>query len=164
MKEKSLKNVFEGAFDFLEREYGFFKIASSKEDWGYHLILINSTTGIEINYEFKEALIQVIVYRLIDGKIKKNITSAIRSGEPITGFSLEWILALRNPEAQIKPAYEYGINSQFYEKNTGLKNYADIVAKSLKEYASDMLKGDFTVFDTLDTKVREHYKSYYKNG
>ena len=61
------------------------------------------------------------------------------------------------------PAYEYGINSQFYEKNNGLKNYAGIVAIRLKEYASDILKGDFSVFSMLDKMVREHYKSYYED-
>lgn len=76
---------------------------------------------------------------------------------------MDWILTLRNPEAKIKPAYEYGINSQFYEKNIGLKNYADIVAMRLKEYGSDILKGDFSIFSTLDKMVKKYHKSYYEN-
>ncbi len=163
MRKKKLEQVFEQTFDFLKNEYGFNTILSEREDWGYYFTAINSTTGIEIQYEFKEAFIQIVIYRLIDGKIVKNITNAIKNNEPITGFSLEWILALKNAEAQIKPAYEYGIESKYYEKENGLKNYASIVAERLKEYASDILKGDFSVFSTLDIMVKENYKSYYQN-
>ena len=163
MKEEELEQVFEEAFDFLKNEYGFNTLLSKREDWGYYFTAINLTTGIEIKYEFKEAFIQIVIYKLIDGKIVKNITKAIKNNETITGFSLEWILALKNPEAQIKPAYEYGIESKFYEKENGLKNYASIFAERLKEYASDILKGDFSVFSTLDIMVKENYKSYYQN-
>jgi hypothetical protein len=161
--EKELEQVFEETFDFLKNEYGFNALLSKREDWGYYFTAINSTTGIEIKYEFREAFIQIVVYRLIDGEIVKNITNAIKNNEPITGFSLEWILALKNPEAQIRPAYEYGIKSGFYEKESGLKNYASIVAERLKEYASDILKGDFSVFSILDRMVKENYKSHYQN-
>lgn len=163
MKKKELEQVFEKAFEFLKNEYDFNTLLSKREDWGYYFTAVNSTTGIEIKYEFKEAFIQIVIYRLIDGEIIKNITNAIKNNELITGFSLEWILALKNPEAQIKPAYEYGIESEFYEKEIGLKNYALIVAERLKEYASDILKGDFSVFSTLDIMVKENYKSYYQN-
>ena len=137
MNRVIFENIFETAFDFLKNEFGFQILTSCKEDWGYHLIAKNSTTGVEVIYEFREALVQVIIYKLANGKIMKNMTRAIKSGEPISGFSLEWILALRNPEAQIKPAYKYGINSEFYEQNIGLKNYIDLVVSRLKEYASD---------------------------
>ena len=163
MKKKESEQIFEETFDFLKNEYGFNTVLSKREDLGYYFTAINSTTGIEINYEFKEAFIQIVIYRLIDGKIVKNITNAIKSNEPITGFSLEWILALRNPEAQIKPAYEYGIESPFYEKENGLKNYLSIVMERLKDYASDILEGDFSVFSTLDIMVKENYESYYQN-
>ena len=163
MKKKELEHIFEETFDFLKNEYGFNTVLSKREDWRYYFTAINSTTGVEIKYEFKETVIQIVIYRLIDGKIVKNITNAIKNNEPITGFSLEWILALKNPEAQIKPAYEHGIKSAFYEKENGLKNYASIVAERLKEYASDILKGDFSVFNTLDIMVKENYKSYYQN-
>ncbi len=163
MKKKELEQVFEQAFCFLKSEYGFNTILSKREDGGYYFTAINSTTGIEIIYEFKEAFIKIVIYKLINGEIVKNITNAVKNNEPITGFSLEWILALKNPKAQIKPAYEYGIGSKYYEKGNGLKNYVLIVAERLEEYASDILKGDFSVFSTLDIMVKENYNSYYKN-
>lgn len=76
---------------------------------------------------------------------------------------MDWILALKNPDSQIKPAYEYGNESKFYEKENGLNNYVLFVAEILKEYASDILKGDFSVFSTLDKMVKDKYKNYYQN-
>jgi predicted small secreted protein len=163
MKGTELEQVFKETFDFLKIDYGFSTILSKKEKWGYFFVAANATTGIEIKYEFKEAFIQIVIYRLVNGKIVKNITNAIKNNEPITGFSLEWILALKNQEAQIKPVYEYGIKSTFYEKENGFKNYASIVAERLKEYASDILKGDFSVFDDLDIMIKENYKNYHQS-
>jgi hypothetical protein len=161
---KKIEQIFEEAFAFLVREYNFIVLSSRKERWGYYFTAINSTTGIEIEYEFREALIRPIVYRLVNGKIVKNTTSAIKNNKPIMGFSLEWILTLKNPEAQIKPAYEYGVESKFYDESAGLENYASFVAERLKEHADDVLKGDFSIFNTLDALVKENYKNYYTNS
>jgi hypothetical protein len=163
MGKKSLEKIFEEAFSFLNSEYAFNTASSKKEDWGYYFTAVNPTTGIEIKYEFKEAYVQVIVYRLIDGKIVRNITKAIKNNEPISGFSLEWIIALKNPEAQIKPAFDYGIESKFYDNNNGFKNYVEFVAKRLREYAAELLQGDFTSFSKLDEMVKKQYKDYYGN-
>jgi len=153
MKKRELDNLFIEAFDFLFTEYSFKNISSKLESWGYKLIAANSTTGIEIKCEFREAFIVVVVYRLIDGKIINNIDRAVRSNEPMAGFGLEWIIKLKNPELQIKSAYDYEIN---------LNDYALMVAGRLKEYASDILNGDFSMFGTLDAMVKESYKDYYK--
>jgi hypothetical protein len=37
------------------------------------------------------------------------------------------------------------------------------VAGRLKEYASDVLKGDFSIFSDLDAMVKKEYKDYYRN-
>lgn len=41
---------------------------------------------------------------------------------------------------------------------SGLKNYVEFVAGKLKEYASDILKGDFSIFNNLDKLVKENYR------
>lgn len=163
MNKKNLRKIFEESFSFLNSEYAFNTVVSKKEDWGYFFEAVNPTTGIEVKYEFKEAHIQVNIYKLVDGKIVKNIANAIKNNESISGFSLEWIIAFKNPEAQVKPAYEYGKESEFYDDNNGLSNYVIFVAKKLKEYASEMLQGDFSVFGKLDEMVKKQYKEYYEN-
>lgn len=160
MRNTKLVQTFEYTFNFLKEDYGFNTLESRKEKWGYYFKGINTTTGIEIKYEFREALIQVMLYKLVDGRMVKNVTNAIKNNEPITCFSLDWVINLKKPEAKIKPAYEYGIESKFFDKENGLKNYILIVSESLKEYASDILKGDFSVFSTLDRMVKKKYKSF----
>ena len=153
MNKGELDNIFKEAFAFLFSDHGCSIISSKKESWGYKLVAANSTTGIEIIYEFREAYIVVVVFRLIDGKIVNNIDRAVKSNEPMAGFGLEWIVNLKNPELKIKSAYDYEIN---------IIDYASMVADRLKEYASDILNGDFSMFSTLDTMVKESYKDYYK--
>lgn len=162
MKSKKLEHTFEKYFHYLEGEHGFKTMLSERKEWRYCFIAMNLTTGIEIIYEFKEAYIQVILHKLINGEILHSITNSIKNNTPITGFSLEWILALRNPKEQIKPAYNYPPNHQYYKKD-GLEKYVAMVAEKLKEYASDILNGDFSVFTTLDSMVKENYHNYYKN-
>jgi len=160
MKEQRIEDIFEEAFYFLLTDYEFSLTRSKKENWGYELIAMNSCTGVEIIYEFREAFAQIILYKLVDGKIVKNMTNAIRNNEPITGVSLEWIIAYKNPKARIKPTYEYGVESPFHEKN-GLKNYVLFVANGLKEYAGDVLNGDFSIFGILDVMIKDNYWAYY---
>lgn len=157
MKKKELEIIFEETFGFLLTDYNFCISFSKQEGWGYHLIATNSTTGIEIEYEFKEAFIQIYLYKLVDGKIVKNVSSAIKNDEPIMGFGLGWIIQLVNPTDKIRPAYEYKEEPSFYDNKNGLRNYASFIASKLKRYASDILKGDFSLFGDLDTLVKENY-------
>jgi len=161
MSKKVLRETFLEAFDFLWNEFGFVVINDTEDNWGYLLEAKTEIAGIRIEYEYREASVLVTLYKLINGKIVENTAQAILNNWEINGFSLDWILALRNPEAQTKPAYEYGVDSVFYEKDNGLKNYIRVVADRLKEYASDILQGDFSVFGILDAMVRDYYKNYY---
>ena len=156
MKKTELEKIFEETFGFLLTDYNFCKTLSKQEEWGYHFIATNSTTGIEIEYEFREAYIQIYVYKLVDGKIVKNVSNAIKNNKPIMGFGLGWIIESVNPADRIKPAYEYGKESSFYDNENGLKNYADFVASKLKRYANDILRGDFSLFGDLDALVKEN--------
>jgi len=161
MKKSDLERIYKEVFSFLFTEYNFTIISSKSENWGYKLVAQNSTTGIEIIDEFREAYIQIYLYKLVDGEIIRNSVYTIKTNEPIEGFELGWIIELKNPKAQIKPAYEYEIDSPFFDEKNGRKNYANFVASRLKEYASDILNGDFSSFSALDTMVKEYYK---KNG
>jgi len=163
MKKTELKRIFEESFGFLITDYGFILVSSKSESWGYKLVAKNATTGIEIIDEFREAYIEIILYRLVGGEIINNVNDAIRNGEPILGFGLGWVIKLKNPDDQIKPVYEYGLKSPFYDENNGRKNYTEFVASKLKEYASDIISGDFSSFPTLDTMVKEYWKEYQKS-
>ena len=161
--KKELKLLFENTFRFLITDYNFNVISTKTDNGGFSLLAKNLTTGVKIIYELREAYIHIILYKLIDGEIVRNTVSAIKNAEPINGFELGWIIELKNPEAQLKPVYEYGIESPFYDEKNGRKNYVEFVADRLKEYAGDILSGDFSTFSTLDKMVKEHCKNYNKN-
>ena len=160
MNKKELDCLFKEVFNFLIIDYNFSVQSSKKDNFGYKLIMVNSTTGVEVKYEFREADIHIVLYRLTSGRIVNNINEALITNEPMEGFGLGWIINFKNSDAQIKPAYEYSIASSYYDKSSGLKNYAKFVAGRLKEFADDILRGDFSIFSDLDYVVKENYKRH----
>jgi hypothetical protein len=161
MKRKTLELLFREVFGFLLDEFNFRIILSKSDNFGYYMTVLNPTTGIELEYEIRECFVNIVLYKLIDQKLVKRTNSAIIDGTPITGFSFDWILALRNPEVEILPTYKYEEYSIFHDKEIGFKAYLSMIAQKLKEYASDILKGDFSIFPELDVMVKEHWKDYY---
>ncbi|MBK8503664.1 MAG: hypothetical protein IPL46_16510 [Saprospiraceae bacterium] len=93
-----------------------------KEDWGYELIYLNNTTGVKITYEFREAYIFIMLIKLVDGSLIENPRS-IQENNVLYGYGLDDVIGLRNPQALIKPAYQYGEESEYYDKKKGLTLY-----------------------------------------
>ena len=168
MKNKELKQLFNDVFSFLKVDYGFDVISSKVDRWGYRFLGKNLTTGIKVIYEVREACIYVFLYKLIDGEIYHNFYHALKNDEKeqMLGFALDWIIELKDPEAQIKPTYEYddGPDSPFYDKENGFRNYAESVAEKLRKYGDEVMRGDFSVFEPLDAIVKDYYRDYYKNN
>lgn len=146
--------VVKKAFEYLVNDYGFSLAKSRKVAGGYEILFTNKTTGVLIEYEFREAYVFVMVYRLVNGIFVAN-PRPIKSDTVMNGFSLDDILALRNPDAMMKPAYEYGTESEFYNQASGLGLYVRKFAENLRNYASEMLGGDFQLFDKLEEIVKQ---------
>jgi hypothetical protein len=160
MSKDSLEKLFEESFSFLIDDFNFKIIKSRDEDWGYSYEATNNTTGIEIVYEFTQAYVNIMIFKLINGEIIKNTVQAIRHDEIINGFSMDLIVQIRNPKDLIKPAYQYGKDSDFYKPKVGLKNYVSLFVGNLKKYAFDVLNGDFSIFTQLDEIMKKKYKDY----
>lgn len=163
MANRTLSAMFEDVFSFLVDEYSFNILISKDEDWGYTFRAVNDTTGVEIIYEFTQAYLNIMLYRLIDGKIINNTMKAIKNNELINGFNLDLIIQIKNPSDMIQPAYVYGEDSEFYKPEVGLRNYLLLFANNLRTYATGILSGDFEIFILLDENMKEKYKDYYKN-
>jgi hypothetical protein len=160
MRKNELRETFITSFDFLWNSYGFVIKKDKKEDWGYTLEAVNKVAGIKVVYEYREAFVNVILYKLINGEIIENTNKAILNNEKINGFSIDYIIKLLNPDDLEKPYYPK--ESEVDEKND-LKFYVLKVAEKVKKYGTEILMGDFTLFDKLDTMVKEYYKDYYNN-
>jgi len=159
MSIKDFNIIAQEQFKFLESEYGFRLLKCEKEDWGYELIYLNNKTGVKITYEYREAYIFIMLYQLEDGKIVENPKS-IDGNATLYGYAMEDLINLRNPDALIKPAYEYGEQSEYYDKENGLSLYVSAFASNLKKYAKDVLDGNFTIFPELEKIVKDRVKKY----
>jgi len=159
MAAKDFDIIAQEQFKFLESEYSFSLSKCKKEDWGYELIYLNDTTGVKITYEYREAYVFIMLYQLIDGELRENPRN-IEDNTILHGYGLDDLISLRNSQALIKPAYEYGEQSEYYDQENGLSLYVAAFAGNLKAYAKDILNGDFTIFPDLDKIVKERVKKY----
>lgn len=146
-------------FKFLESDFGFKLIVCNKQNWGYEMTYLSDKVGVKINYEFSEAYIFIMLYKLMDGKLIEN-PRIIENSTILYGYSLDDIVNLQNPSALIKPAYQYGGGSEYYDKEKGLTLYVSAFANNLKEYAANILVGDFKIFKETDKVVKERANKY----
>jgi len=148
-----IKSIFKEEFKFLIEKFEFhLKKGIQNKDY-YEIIYLNSTTGVQIKYEYKESYIFIMLYKLDSGKLRMNPFN-INQDTVLFGFSLDDILYLRNSESIIKPSYEYEEKSIFFNEKNGFKLYVSCFAKNLNEYAKDILMGDFSIFDKLNQLVK----------
>ncbi|WP_061218404.1 hypothetical protein [Leptospira weilii] len=157
MKKPSFDILVKKYFKFLELDYNFRFIKSKRERWGYEILYLNQTTGVKIVYEYREAYIFIFLYRLIDGELIEN-PGNINENTLIYGFSLGDIINIKNPSALLKPTYEYPENSHYHDKENGWNQYISDFANNLKQYANDVLAGNFEIFEKVDPIVKERAK------
>ena len=154
MEAPNFDTIIKEQFKFLEFNYDFHLSECIQETWGYRIIYLSDKVGIKITYEYREAYIFIMIYKLIAGELIENPRS-IKEDTPLYGYELDDILSLRKPPALIKPAYKYGKDSRYYDEKNGLTEYVTAFADNLKKYAADILSGNFEVFKELDKIVKE---------
>lgn len=159
MARKDFDNIVQEQFKFLKSEYGFRLLKCEKKDWGYELIYLNNTTGVKVTYEYQAAYIFIMLYQLENGELRENPRN-IDDSTTLYGYGLDDLVGLRNSHALIKPAYEYGEQSKYYDKDNGLSLYVAAFANNLKTYGKDILSGDFTIFPELNKIVKGRIKGY----
>ncbi|GAK58227.1 hypothetical protein U27_05200 [Candidatus Vecturithrix granuli] len=157
MSGKNFDQIVLEQFHFLITDYGFKFVKKREENWGYDIVFLNATTGVHVIYEFREAYIFIMLYRLINGKLVEN-PSPITENSVLNAFCLDDIVTIKNPDATMKPAYYYGIESEFYNKEQGMTLYVSKFADNLKIYAADVLTGNFEIFTELDQIVKKRAK------
>jgi hypothetical protein len=165
MAQNTFDQIAKEQFAFLLSDYAFELAKCKEENWGYSLVYLNRSTGVEIVYEYREAYVFITLYRLVGRRLVRNPLNIADDAE-IHGFALDDIIGLRNPSARMKPAYEYGEGSEYYDRETGMTLYVSRFAENLRKHAHDVLSGDFRVFSQLDRIVRErvHCQRRQKSG
>jgi hypothetical protein len=153
MNKTEVEIFIEEEFLFLEKEYSFSNAVSKSINGGFEFEYSNSTTGVCITYEYKEAYLFVMLYRLVEGKLVKN-PARINFDSILNGIGLDDIIMLHDPNAMVKPAYQYGNQSDFYTKKDGLRLYIRLFAENLKRFGINVLKGDFSEFRDAEKLVK----------
>ena len=102
-----------------------------------------------------------MLYQLIKGELHENPRN-IMNNSIIYCYSLDDLIRLRNPKALIRPAYEYEEKSEYYNVADGLSLYVSAFASNLKTYATEILKGDFTIFSEFNKIVKKRVENYKK--
>ncbi|MGO8673801.1 MAG: hypothetical protein ACLQVD_20880 [Capsulimonadaceae bacterium] len=132
-------------FQFLTSEYG---IRRSKTLYsGLSKVTYKNTfVAVVINLEWREQNIYVEIYRVIDGKLDLDA-----GGKLGTNFTLNSLLAVRKKDyvraTRLRPVAFDGDDVE-----VTLTRMAD----DLKEYAADVLRGDFSVAQAVLDYIAKH--------
>lgn len=133
-------------FQYLIEEYGFaLKSASKKPGTIYKVVYQNKFVSIHINWEFRDNLIYMHIYKLFNGKLIRN-PIIISRDSTLTGFDFENLLSLRSPKTVIDSR----------PKNIeDVERILTIFADLLRVVGSDVLRGDFSVMRDVEKLIKD---------
>lgn len=125
-------NLIREVFNFLIEDYSFREINSNASTLSWSIELVNRTTYLEIQFEHRD-----LGYYIKIGQLKGE------SVKPAETISLGEIVNLKSPEIRI-----FAYNSERY-KDLLWKEYLELYAENLLKMASDLLRGNFTIWDKV---------------
>jgi hypothetical protein len=134
-------------FRFLEEEFGFSRRSSERTRYGSHIAYTNETTSVRVSLEPREGGIFVELSRLVDGEVP-SAPVIIESDSVLNSFDLDDVLLLRLGP----PGEALGAPSAFTVDE--IEAELDTYATALRDYASDILRGDFELFPRLESLVK----------
>jgi hypothetical protein len=158
MEGRPYSEIAKEEVNFLKTSFGCKLVKRRKHNWGYELCYVNSTTGVKIMYEYREAYIFFSLGRLINGKLVESIIAMDDKGV-FYNSSLDDIIALRNPGAMMKPGWFYDDSSKCGDKENGFTLFVKAFAANLEKYAADVLNGDFEIFKDTSEIVKQRMEA-----
>ena len=168
-------------FDPIIKKFNFTIVKQIDEDWGYKLFMQNDTTGIEIYYEFRDMIVLIKLYRLINGAIQEQ-KGEIRPDTVLNSFDINDLLEIRSPSSKV-PSQETieGLDNIIKKMVSGKKvkldeypqeiqdgglsidNILSKHVKHLEKHAKDILEGDFKILNKIDKIVKKRAKEIALN-
>lgn len=144
-------------FKFLEQDFGYEVVEAKDKSDGGVVKFINRDAGIGVKllYEFASAFVFVFIYRLVDGDFRDN-PLPIGNDTDINCFDFNDCL---EGESKMKPAYEYGEHSNYYDSQDGLRNFTKEFAKRLRSEGQAILKGDLTILPAMASIIKRRAQS-----
>ena len=145
---KDFKTILKDQFNYLITDFDFKLGSFNKIDGGFCADFLNNSCGVRIKYEFREAYVYITLHKIFHGRLAENIKPIIDES-CLNAVALDDVIFLKNPEAIIKAAFAYGADSEFYDKERGLELYVARFADNLRNYAADVLNGNFEIFSSI---------------
>jgi hypothetical protein len=134
-------------FGFLEKGCGFALRSSERTSYGSHVTYSNQTTGVRVSLEPREGGIFVELSRLVDGELP-SVPIFIESDSVLNSFDLNDIILLRSAPTGKQLDTSSALTADEIESE--LERYAS----ALRDYAPDILRGDFELFSQLASLVK----------
>lgn len=150
-----LQNIIKNKFEFLITEFELKIIYDQIQEWGYKLVYKGLKVGVTILFEFREAYINIIIHQLKEGEIENDVYP-YKDSILLRNIGLDYIVKYKEPLRLTKPLYDK--TSEYYGKDEAVEILIDILSENLRKFASNTLRGDFTLFKEIDSFVKEHYK------
>lgn len=150
MPSKKWEALVDPHFAFLRTDFQSVITEHSDEHWWYSRIVYqNATTAVEIVYSVEFECVEVLLVRLVDGK--RPPYPVFISEQPLLHhFMLDSLLELRAPQSV--RAIKLHVSLDPAEVDVQLSSWAE----ALRQHGTDVLQGDFSVFDVLEANIREH--------
>jgi len=141
MLKKHFEDLCKEVFFFLTEEYSFKVVETGMMGYRYIWTTFkNSTTAIQPSYEFLEDFTTVKVVRLVDGNIPSYSPNNWKDVYEIV--PADRINDLKYASARCsETTIEHSLKPIFMQ-----------YAVFLKQYCTPVLRGDFTIFEKLNTK------------
>jgi len=145
------RSVINQEFKFLVDDYGF-GMSKSLSDIT-RCVYFNSTSTIDISYEINECKITVVIGKLVNGDIPER-PIFINNDTTIYAYNLLDIISVL--ESKLVTSFDqiYDDYSVYLDEEKGMQKYARDFAKLVKKYCTNILKGDFVIFEKLEMYVK----------
>jgi hypothetical protein len=144
-------------FEFLEQEFNYEVVEVREKSDGGFVTYVNREAGVGVKllYEFSSAFVFVFICRLVDGELCEN-PLPIGDDTEIICFDFNDYL---EAESKMRPAYDYGEDSEYYDPQNGLRNFTREFAKRLQANGQQILKGDLSALPAMASIIKRRAES-----
>jgi hypothetical protein len=151
----SLQKAVEQAFAPLVSEFRLHTLRAAHDAFGDEIVIGNMLVAVQLRYEPREQRVFASLLRLRNGAIpSRDIEDRIR--DPINGFDVQDLIALRAPSVQIPLVPPH--------QEAALTNALREFASFLMYHGRDVLSGDFSVFVDLARRVANRIREFALQG
>ena len=150
------------AFNFLEEEYEYIRKELEREDFDYPvekkvvIRFFSQKIAVEVIWYIGNCDIAIGLYELQNGKIPENVSVYGHKGYG-RAINLDSLVRMLT-DGQVKSPIPHSVHKADEIIRKNMKIILGTFAERLKKYATNILKGDTSIFP----KVQEYHRKYWE--